>query len=151
MAVGLTIDGQSFDVPGAWEHDLSLARLVVDVATRGANRLVPGTAGVIPRPIRTTELLVDLQLEVFGDKNQAGVAHANEFDGLMDNLIFLRGFVTARADGVETTQAAVLDTGSRSFTTDVQIINWRLARHALTVAFISYDLRIPSGVWTEIP
>lgn len=152
MAIGLTIDGQSFDIEGAWEHDTSLGLLLGAVQSRGSNRLVPGSAGVIANPIRPTEVVVDMRLQVYGDRDETGAAHADEYAGLTDNLVYLRDFVTARMDGVDTTQTAVFEApGGRQFTTGVQILNWQVVRHAITVAYVSYDLRIPSGVWTEVP
>lgn len=150
MAVGLTIDGQSFDIDGAWEHDKSIGRLLGALRSRGHSRLVPGSAGVLANPIRPTEVIVDLVLEVYGEKNNLGAAHADVFAGVTDNLIFLRDFVKARMDGTTKTVPAVFEApGGRRFTTGVQILNWDIARHESTVAFVTYDLRIPSGVWTE--
>lgn len=152
MAVGLTVDGQSLDIDGAWEHDLSLGRLLGSVRTRGSNRRVPGAQGVIARPLRKDEVVVDLQLEVYGSKDETGAAHADYFAGLSDNLIYLREWVEGLADGSTETYTALLEVpGGRQFTTDAQIINWQVARHDVTIAYVSYDLRIPSGTWTEVP
>lgn len=151
MAVGLTIDGQSFDIDGAWEHDKSLGRLLGSLRSRGSSRLVPGSAGTLPNPIRPTEVIVDMALQVLGTKNAVGTPYADEFAGVTDNLIFLRDFVADRMDGTIKTVPAVFEApGGRQFTTGVQILNWDIARHEGLIAFVTYDLRIPSGVWTEL-
>ena len=152
MAVGLTIDSQSFDIPGFAEHDDSLGRLWGAVNARGGNRLVPQVAGRRAYPMLPDEVTVDMQLEVYGVKDNAGVAHADEFVGLSDNLLWLRDFVTSRLDGTTAAVPASLEVvGGRVFEADVQIINWQVVRYAPTVAYVSYDLRVPGGVWTETP
>lgn len=149
MAVGLTIDSQSLDIVGAWEHDLSLGRLLGAVQTRGENRLIPNLVGRRAYLMRPDEVVVDMQLEVYGDKDSAGAAHANVYAGLSANLVYLREFVLGTYAAA--TQTAVLEVpGGDQFTTEVQILNWQIANHGVTVARIIYDLRIPSGTWTEV-
>ena len=148
----LTIDGQSFDLPGAWEHDLSLGRLLATARSRGETSTMPYVQGTTPFPLRRDEVIVDLTMQVFGDKDSTGTPHANEYLGLADNLLFLTDFVADRMDGTTDTYTATLDVhGARTFTAEVQILNFQLVRHALTVAYVAYDLRIPAGRWTEVP
>lgn len=148
----LTIDSQSFDIPGAWEHDLSIGRLLASSRSRGDSIAMPYVQGTTAFPLRRDEVIVDLTLQVFGDVDSTGTPHADEYIGLADNLLFLQDFVADRMDGATATYPATLDVhGARTFTADVQILNFQLVRHALTVAYVSYDLRIPAGRWTEVP
>lgn len=148
----LTIDSQSLDVPGAWEHDTSIGRLLATAKSRGESIPMPYAQGRTAFPLRRDEIIVDLTMQVYGDKNNAGVAHANEYIGLADNLLFLTDFVNDRMNGTTATYPATLSVhGVRTYTASVQIINFQIVRHALTVAYVSYDLRIPSGLWTLVP
>lgn len=147
----LTIDSQSFDIEGAWKHNRSLRRLRSTIATRGQNRRVPGTAGVYANPVRRDEVIVDLELMVFGRNNAAGTPYANVLAGLDENLLHLEDFVLDHTDGTTAAWPAVLETASgRTFETDVQILNWQIAQENAVQVVITYDLRIPSGRWTEI-
>lgn len=148
----LTIDAQSFDVPGAFEHTTSIARLLTTVRSRGDNQPMPYLTGRPAQRLWMDEVVVSLDLEVFGDVDNAGTPHADEYIGLEDNLLFLLDFVADRASDVDATVPATLEThGGRTFTADVQILNLQLVRHAITVAYVSYDLRIPAGRWAETP
>lgn len=150
MAVGLTIDSQSLDIPGAWEHDLSLGRLRSVIKSRGSSRLLPNLPGRRPYPILPDEVVVDLVLEVYGDKDSTGASHVSIYAGLEDNLTYLTDFVLDGWDGATTTRPAVLEMpGGRTFSADVQILNWQVLRHEPTIAYVSYDLHVPAGVWTE--
>jgi len=151
MAVGLTIASQSLDITGAWEHNMSLTRLIGTAQSRGSNRLIPNNAGRTAYAILRDEVIVDLELEIYGVKNSAGAAHANEFDGLTANMAYLYDFVLdGMASGAAATRAATLELpNSRTFTADVQILNWRVVRQDVLVAYVSYDLRIPGGIWTD--
>lgn len=152
MAVGLTLGGQSFDLAGFAEHDDSLGRLWGAATARGSTRLIPHVDGRRAYPMRPDEVTVDLQLEVYGEKDNTGAAHVDEFTGLSANLLWLRDFVVATWDGTNATVAASLETvGGSAYTADVQILNWQVVRYAPTVAYVAYDLRIPGGVWTTSP
>lgn len=145
----LIIDAQPFDLEGFCEHNASIGRLLVTASSRGGNRRLPNLAGRRPYPIQVDEVVVDLELEVFGDVDHAGVAYADPFVGLSDNLLFLQDFVLDRMGAAATVPAVLNVDGGRTFEADVQILNLQLARHAITMAYVSYDLRIPAGRWTE--
>ncbi len=145
----LTIDSQSFDVPGAWEHNTSIARLLVNARGRGESITMPYVPGRVAYPVRRDEIIVDLELEVYGDVDHAGAPHADEYVGLADNLLFLQDFANDRMEGTAT-YPAVLTVGTRTFEADVQILNMLLMQHRITAAYVSYDLRIPAGRWTEV-
>lgn len=147
--VGLTIDGQSFDIEGAWKHNRSLRRLRSTIRTRGENRMVPGTAGVIANPVRLDQTIVDLELMVMGQNDGAGTPHVSMLQGLDLNLDYLEDWVRSHADGTTATWAATLVTTGGTFTSDVQILNWQIAQENAVQVVVGYDLRIPSGTWTQ--
>lgn len=149
--VGLTIDSQSFDIPGAWKHNRSLRRLRSTIVTRGDNRKVPGPPGTYANPTRRDEVIVDLELMVFGQRNSLGAPHMNVLAGLDENLLYLEEFVHDHTNGETAAWPAVLETPSgRTFETDVQILNFQIAQENAVQVVVGYDLRIPSGRWTEI-
>lgn len=151
MALGLTIDSQSLDIEGAWKHNRSLRRLRSTIRTRGESRLVPNVAGRSAYTVLADEVIVDLELMVYGTNNAAGTPYADPVEGLTDNLITLEDFVLARVDaGSAATLPATLELpGARTFTANVQILNWGIAQENGANVVIGYDLRIPAGVWTE--
>ena len=150
MALGLTFDSQSLDIDGAWKHNRSLRRLRSTVQTRGESRLIPKVAGRKAYPLLLDEVVVDLELMVFGRNNAAGTPHLDRLAGLDDNLAFLDDFVRDRANGTTATYTAALETASgRTFETEAQILNWQVADENAVQVVMSYDLRIPSGTWTE--
>ena len=151
MAVGLTIDGQSLDIEGAWKHNRSLRRLRSTITTRGENQAVEGVPGTSDYPVIRHETVVDLELMVFGRNNAAGTPHASLLAGLDTNLAFLDDWVADHTDGSTSTYAATLETASgASFTADVQIINWQIAQENAVQVVMSYDLRVPSGIWVPV-
>ena len=150
MAVGLTINAQLLDIAGAWQHNRSLRRLRSTIRTRGETRLIPNVVGRRSYPVMLDEVIVDLELMVFGRNNAAGTPYLDHLEGLDDNLATLETFVRGLADGATADYPATLETASgRTFTTDVQILNWQIAQENAVQVVIGYDLRIPSGVWTE--
>ena len=150
MAFSLTIAGQSLDIEGAWQHNRSLRRLRDTIVSRGESALIPKVAGRRAyAPIRD-EMVVDLELMVFGRNNAAGTPHATVLAGLDANLDTLTDWANARIDGTSATWAATLTTNSgATYTADVQILNWQVAQENVTQVVISYDLRIPSGIWAQ--
>ena len=149
MAVGLTIDGQSLDIEGAWKHNRSLRRLRSTAASRGDNRIIPGTAGRTAYPVLRDEVIVDLELIVSGSNDAAGTPHASLIAGLDENLAFLDDWMRDHMDGSAATYTATLETASgTTYTTPVQILNWQVASEHAVQVVMSYDLRIPSGTWT---
>lgn len=150
MAVGLTINGQSFDLDGFAEHTTSLARLWGAVTTRGENRTIPGAEGRKALAPIVDEVTIDMELDVFGVNDNTGTPHANETVGVSDNVLWLRDFVAALADGSTDTVTASLEVlGSRTFGAEVQILNFQVVNLGTSVARVLYDLRIPGGTWTE--
>lgn len=149
---GLTIDGQSFDIEGAWKHTRSLRRLRSTIRTRGENQPIPGVAGTADYPVLRDEVVVDLELMVFGRNDAAGTPHASVLAGLDENLAYLDDWIADHTDGTASTYAATLETNSgATYTADVQILNWQPAQENVTQVVMSYDLRIPAGIWVPTP
>lgn len=149
MAVGLTIDGQSLDIEGAWKHNRSLRRLRSTASSRGENRIIPGTAGTTAYPVLRDEVVVDLELIVSGSNDRLGAPYASLVAGLDSNLDYLDDWMRAHMDGSAATYTASLETANgTTYTTPVQILNWQVAAEHGTQVVMSYDLRIPSGTWT---
>ena len=147
MAVGLTIAGQSLDIDGAWKHNRSLRRLITTFEAKGDNGPKPGQAGATAFPILPGEMIVDLELMVYGRNDGTGTPHASMLAGLDENLAYLCAWARGLADGTTDTYAASLEVnGGQTFTADVQVLNWRIAAENVTQVVISYDLRIPSGI-----
>lgn len=150
MPSSLTVDSQSFDIAGAWHHNRSLRRLRSSIRTRGNNRLIPNVDGQIGYPVRRDESVVDMELMVFGLKDQTGTPHADSMSGLDENLAYLEDWVHDHLDGSTAAWPAVLVTTSgRTFEADVQILNWQVMADNGPQVVIGYDLRIPAGIWTE--
>lgn len=144
----LTIAGQSLDIPGAWQHNRSLRRLRSTVRSRGDNRVVPSAAGTTAYAVRRTEVVVGLELMVFGGNDAAGTPHADLVAGLDANLAFLDDWAADRMDGTTATWAgSYLAPNGTTYTADVQLLNWEIAQENVTQVLIAYDLRIPSGIW----
>ena len=149
MALGLIVDGQSLDIAGAWQHNRSLRRLRNTVATRGDNQPVPGAAGTNAYPVVRHEIVVDLELMVFGINDGSGAPHSGLLAGLDENLETLADWAATHADGSTATWAATLETNSGTvYEAEVQLLNWQIAAEEVTKVVIGYDLRIPAGIWT---
>ena len=75
----------------------SLANLFVmwsGPATRGQDRLIPGTTGALSNPRRPTVTSRTLLLDIFGDRDWEGASNADPRDGLWRNIAHLRANVT---------------------------------------------------------
>lgn len=148
MAFGLTIESQSLDIDGAWRHNRSLRRVLSTIETRGDSRIVPTVDGRTPYLLRRDEAVIDLELMVFGLNDQASTPYADVIEGLHANLAYLTDFVVTGLANV--TLGAVLElTDGTTYESEVQILNWHIMKDDGTKAVVSYDLRVPSGVWTE--
>jgi hypothetical protein len=144
MAVGLTIDGQSFDIEGAWKHNRSLRRLRSTIQKRGENQVVMDVAGRSSYDVVPDEVVVDLELTVSGSNSHLGVPFVDQVVGLDTNLAYLDDWVADH----NSTYAAALETPSgATYTADVQIINWQVAQEHAVQVVMSYDLRVTSALW----
>lgn len=150
MAFGLVFDGQAFDIEGAWKHNRSLRRLRSTIRTRGESRIIEGVEGRTPYVVLKDEIVVDLELMVYGVNDGTGTPHSDVLEGLDENLAYLEDFVYDHTDQSAATWTAVLETVSgRTFEAQAQILNWQIAQENVTQVVVGYDLRIPAGVWTE--
>lgn len=103
----LEIDGVSLNVLGFCLAP-DLTPLLAGSAQRGEDRLVPGSAGVIANPRRITVTVVNLELLIFGDNTEAGVAHPDARTGIYRNLKYLKDNVTDPTGTGDGTRTATL-------------------------------------------
>ncbi len=85
----VTINSVVLATAGAWEL-IDPTPLLGEGDARGSNRVVPGSHGVSFRTKKRGAWRDVLQLDVWGEKNYAGVAHANYRVGMRDNIEYLR-------------------------------------------------------------
>lgn len=150
MATSLTIDSQSLDIAGAWQHNRSIRRLRSTIRSRGESRAIPSMEGRLAKPVVRDEVIVDLELMVFGTNDRLGSAHADEMSGLDENLDYLEGWVHDHIDGTtDTWTAELVTTSGFTYEAQVQILNWQILRDNGPQVVVSYDLRIPAGIWTQ--
>lgn len=104
MAEQVAIDGIVLPRAGyGWIENINELWRGPDV--RGANDIVPGTAGTNPNPRRATESRRQLYVILVGDQTYAGSANANTRTGLEVNLYHFRANVvdpTGTGDGTRT-------------------------------------------------
>lgn len=84
----LTIGSTLLNCP-AWDIP-DLTTLWIEAAQRGQDRLLPGTAGVIPYRRRLTVTEHTLAMVIAGNSTPAGVLVANAWQGLEANVELLR-------------------------------------------------------------
>ena len=151
MSYTLTIDGQSLDIDGAWGHNRSLRRLRSTIATRGDNQAVEGVPGTTAYGVIRHETVVDLELKVYGINDRLGAAHPDLLTGVDENLAYLDDWVADHTTGSPATYAAsLLTSGGTTYTANVQILNWQVAQENAVQVVMSYDLRVPSGIWVPV-
>jgi hypothetical protein len=149
VAKQLTIDGVI--LPGEGDNGFCLVKnlwvLMQGPDVRGADRLIPGAAGVRPYPRRATVTKRVLELSVWGDADHDGAPHEDGPEmGLEANLAFLRLNVadpTNVGDGTRTATLLLPSGDERSGPVHIEgfefAIDGDYARAALT-------LSIPGGV-----
>lgn len=109
----LTIGGISMNRP-AWailgdeQGEGGLLGLITNVAQRGSNRKIPGSAGVLAYRRRVDETEHELRILVAGDVNSSGVATSDHNQGLAVNLDYLYTNVIAPVVSTTGTRSASL-------------------------------------------
>lgn len=99
----ITIDGVAMNCPAWTLPDLSALWGTEDV--RGADRLIPGTAGVKPYQRRATVTHYSLPFLVTGQVTVSGGVNADPYQGLQTNMAYLQSNVlqpTGTGDGTRT-------------------------------------------------
>jgi len=102
----LTISSVPMNGP-AWKV-LNLHVLQQPADQRGDDRLIPGSAGVLPLRRRDTVTRHSLQILITGTHDRTGAAVADRFEGLQANIDYLRTNVVAPTGTGDGTRSAVL-------------------------------------------
>lgn len=143
----LTLGGFSMNRP-AWAL-LGLSRLLVEVDKRGANRVLPGAAGVVTLPLRNTETRHNFTLVVTGDTTVAGAPLACSAD-CRDQLILNLDAIYDTVVNVTGVQAGSWTVfGQAARTADVQVLGMREQRIKLRPHFAgwigTFEINVPGG------
>jgi hypothetical protein len=104
-AVNLTIDGVQMNC-AAWQV-LNLHVLLQPADQRGEDRLIPGSAGVLPLKRRETVTRHGLQMLISGTHDINGSANANTVQQLFTNIEYLNNYVVAPTGTGNGTRTAV--------------------------------------------
>lgn len=140
----LEISGISMSIVGAWML-IDYTPLLQDAEQRGDDRLVPHLPGRIAHPRRRDRTAVVLPMEIYGDNDQTGAAHANQVDGLEANIAYLNANVVAPVSTGDGTRAAVLHLPAGNRNANVHVVGLGLSRTSPTTARASLKLNIPTG------
>jgi hypothetical protein len=148
VAFYLELDSLSMQIPGAWQINRSLLRLLGGPVKRGENVMVPGVPGRDDVPRLPDETVYDLELLVRGLNDHTAAPFGDEIEGKVTNLRYLQGRF-GEEDGTIGAELYLPD--GTSLTGTVQVINWMVAADQGAVATVTFDLVLVDGVWTPVP
>lgn len=134
----------------AWDI-LDLRALWLPSAVRGADRLIPGAAGVRPKRRRRTVTTHSLPFLISGLADATGVGACSEADRVRQlevNVYALRSAVLDPTNVGDGTRAAtlVLPSGA-TLTADIHVLGFTEAAVSPDSLFGTLDISIPSGVF----
>lgn len=113
---------------------------------RGDDLVIPGAAGVLARPRRNTATRIAFVIEVFGELDSDGVAHANPALGLITNIDYLYTNVVAPPGTATGTRAAEWTLpGGETRNADVHVLGLTFLRRSPTWARGRLDVNVPAG------
>lgn len=147
----ITINGVDLALDGAWEL-MDPTPLLAEGPARGANRVIPGQDGAVYRTKKRDVWRDVLPMDVFGDKDFAGVAHSNYRDGMRDNIEYLCANLLATNVGAVTLTYTFPDAATRTGACEVreirassrsQIGNWTIC--ALDIVLLDGRLTEPAA------
>ena len=132
---------------------LDLNPLSDAVPLRGRNRIIPGADGRLAIRRRPDEFVVTLAAVVNGAFGDDGEPNSNPRQGLRDYLRYLGG---ALGQGSATDESQVVtdwyQPDGTLYRTDAQWAGpYGARRVGPYVVRTTFDVVIPSGVWTEVP
>lgn len=144
----LEIDSVPLATP-AWEIpdvDGSWVSLFDSPDLRGQDRVIPFSDGARAYPRRPTVTVVTLPLNIYGDADQDGVAHPNQFEGMVANFDALKALIGAGAASDGTVTAIVHRGGLDALAASVTFLGFKGSSgfgddHIRT----TFDLSIPAG------
>lgn len=133
----------------AWEI-LDLSELLNGPDIRGADRRLPGVAGVIPNKRRVDVSVRSLPMLIYGDYDQEGDEYDNPHAGLVANLAYLRDNLLLPTGTGDGTLPATLHLLEVTMTADVHVLS-PLATGMLTGYEMraTLDISIPGGYFVE--
>jgi len=141
----LTINFVPMRTP-AWSI-LDLTPLWMPAALRGANRIVPGAAGVIVNPKRKTETRHELVLVMTGGVDISGVAYPNRWHGLYTNMEYLKANVLDPPTGVgivsRTAELTLPD--ASTLTAEIQVEDFQPVNKVNAIHVYTMGIVIPMG------
>lgn len=134
----------------AWEIP-DLSALLDSGVLRGADRTLPGAAGVRAQKRRRNVWVVTFPLDVMGDKDSDGSAISDPNEGVNLHMEYLNehlGFASETGDG---TVPAVFHRGDLpEWTADVHFLGFKGSqKQGEFLVRTTFDLSIPAGRWEE--
>lgn len=132
----------------AWRA-LNLQTLQSGANVRGADRIIPGTAGVKARRRRQTATERTLEMLVYGDVNVSNSVYSNAVQGVVSNINYLRYYVVDPPSTGDGTRSATLTlaTGATS-TTPVHVVGFEVGESiGWGKVRATIDLSIPAGTF----
>jgi len=144
----LTIEGVVSGVPmrcAAWAV-VDLTPLWLPAMQRGRNRIIPGASGMIVNRRRKTQTLHPLTLVVSGGTDLNGNPYTDVWDGLYQNMLYLKQQVFDPPGGSAVSRTAVLTLPDAStLTAEVQIEDVSAVDRKGPVHIYTMDLILPMG------
>lgn len=117
-------------------------------AQRGADRLVPGSAGVIANPRRLAPIIHTLELEFFGDYDSSGAATADSHLGLRANIAEVAAIAQPVTTGDGTRTVTWTRPDASTVTADCHVGPLTVGSGSYAYARATLDLMVPSGAFT---
>jgi hypothetical protein len=142
----LTISSVPMNGP-AWKV-LNLYVLQQPADQRGDDRLIPGSAGVLPLRRRDTVTRHSLQMLISGTHDRTGAAVADKFEGLQANVDYLIANVVVPTGATDGTRSAVLTMPDGTTRTEpIHVIGMQFGDLSLDGSWMKavLEISIPSG------
>jgi len=142
----LTIGGIAMNGP-AWKV-LNLHVLQQPADQRGDDRLIPGSAGVLPLRRRETVTRHSLQMLISGTHDRNGAANADTLEQLSSNIDYLEFYVVRPTGTGDGTRSAVLTMpGGTTRTEPIHVIGMQFGDLSLDGSWMRavLEISIPSG------
>lgn len=147
----LEIDGLPLLTP-AWVCR-SLAPVWESPAVRGEDILIPGAAGVVPKPRRVTVTPITLELDIVGDFDWEGNRHTDQRHGLWTNAAHLNDHLASPPSTTDGTRWAIHHPPppANPRAGPVHVLRLRIAPSGANHAIGQLELSLPYGALAEQP
>lgn len=117
-------------------------------AQRGDDRLVPGSAGVIPNPRRLTAVTHVLELVFFGDYDSNGAATADTHLGLRANIAEVAAVAQPVTSGDGARAVVWTRPDGSTASADCHVGPLQIGAGTYATARATLDLNVPTGRFT---